>query len=75
MLFDTLRDLRNKEAPLDLARARVIADVAGKVIDTARVEVDYIRATDEIGSDFIAPNSAPKLPVGMKVSTVHRLKG
>ena len=43
-LLDTLADLRNRENPMDVDRARAVAQVAGVLVDTARVEVDYIKA-------------------------------
>jgi hypothetical protein len=43
-LFDTLEALRDKEHPMDLDRAKTIADVAQTVINSAKVEVDAARA-------------------------------
>lgn len=43
-LLNTLADLRNPEAPMEIDRARAVAQVAGVLVDTARVEVDYIKA-------------------------------
>lgn len=59
-LMGTLADLRNKDNPMEPDRARAIAQVAGVLVDTARVEVDFIKATDGQGSGFIP--SAPELP-------------
>ena len=50
-LFETLSALRQKEAPMDIDRARAISEVAKTVIDSARVEVDYVKAT---GQDQLA---------------------
>ncbi len=44
-LFATLRGLRDPNAPLDLERARAVADVAQTIINTAKVEVDFMRTT------------------------------
>lgn len=52
-LLGTLKDLRNREAPMEPDRARAIAQVAGVLVDTARVEVEFIRATDGEGTGFI----------------------
>lgn len=43
-LLNTLADLRNPETPMEIDRARAVAQVAGVLVDTARVEVDYIKA-------------------------------
>lgn len=61
-LFATLEDLRDKEKPMDLDRAKAIADVAQVVINSAKVEVEMCKATGKVsGSGFmpIAPSSEP----------------
>lgn len=74
VLFQTLADLRDKTNPMEIARARAIADVADKVIDSARVEIEFLEATNaDTGTGFIS--AQPALPEGFKVSKVHRLKG
>ena len=53
-LFETLEALKDKEHPMDLDRARAIAQVAKEITDSARVEVEYAKATGtEIGSGFL----------------------
>ena len=52
-LMDTLADLRNADNPMEVDRARAIAQVAGVLVDSARVEVEFIKATDSEGSGFI----------------------
>lgn len=44
-LFETLAALRDKEKPMDIERAKAISEVAKTVIDSAKVEVDFVRAT------------------------------
>ncbi len=70
-LFDTLQDLKNKDKPGDLERAKVVCEVAGKIIETAKVEVAYLNVAGGRGSGFIpqgllpggrAPAEAPALP-------------
>jgi hypothetical protein len=61
-LFATLESLRDEEKPMDIARAKAIADVAQTIINSAKVEVDYINATGGTGSGFIPhekPSAAP----------------
>lgn len=60
-LFAALEGLGDTEKPMDIERARAISDVAQTLINSAKVEVDFIRA---IGSERASPffeESAPKL--------------
>jgi hypothetical protein len=50
----------NRSNPMEPDRARAIATVAGVLVDTARVEVDYIRATGQDTSNFIDSLKTPK---------------
>lgn len=51
-LFETLQGV--KDGTIDVNRAKTISDVAQTIINTAKVEIDYIRATDAaVTSDFI----------------------
>ena len=52
-LLETLGDLRNREQPMDVDRARAVAQVASVLVDTARVEVDFIKATGQDTSQFL----------------------
>ncbi|HDR8962521.1 TPA: hypothetical protein QDB13_000070 [Burkholderia vietnamiensis] len=84
-LMQTLTALRDRENPMDVDRARAVAQVAGVLVDSAKVEVDYIKATGATGDSlFISPlNSDPerllngangnieKTPTGF----VHRIRG
>lgn len=59
-LFDALRGLKDKDAPMDIDRARAVSEVAKTLIESAKVECDYLRITGETqGTGFIAANSAP----------------
>lgn len=83
-LFDALRGLKNKEAPMDIDRAKAIADVAQTIINSAKVEVDHMKIAGGKGSGFIPEQ--PKVPAlpgdttvvdrkpGVTV-TQHRLRG
>lgn len=87
-LFGALQDLRaigrdDKPLDLDQVKARVsvasaIKGVADTLVDTAKVEVEYIKATGADRSDFLepAPQAAPGLPTPhnpFPVSARHRL--
>lgn len=52
-LFATLEALQDKEEPMDLDRARVIADVGAVLVESAKAEVLFLKATENIqGSGF-----------------------
>lgn len=74
-LFAALEGLRNKTDPLDLDRARAISDVAKTVIDTAKVEIEYLKLNGGGESEFIDGAVGKKnLPPGITASHVHRLR-
>lgn len=53
-LFATLEALQDPEKPMDIDRARAVSDVAKVLIDSARVEVDFLKVTGAAsGSGFI----------------------
>lgn len=64
-LFDTMDAVTREEKPLDLDRAKAVVDIAGKLIETAKVEVDFLRVTGHTqSSGFIPalPNPATDKP-------------
>lgn len=52
-LLATLADLRDRENPMDIDRAKAVATVASVLVDTARVEVDYLKLTGNDRSQFM----------------------
>ena len=73
-LFATLDALRDKKKPMDIERAKTISHVAQTVINSAKAEVDYMRALGR--EDLRLPvfpakheEGTPKLGV-----TTHRIK-
>lgn len=82
-LFDAIEGL--KAGTLDLDKARAIADLGQTVINSAKVEVDYLKATGNTqGSGFLGqlPAPADPAPAGDTVTPVnggrvitHRLRG
>ncbi|MFM0324810.1 hypothetical protein [Caballeronia glebae] len=76
-LLDTLADLRNRENPMEVERARAVADVARVLVDSAKVEVDFIKASGATGSDFMLPEdeeTQPQLPNGITGIRRHQIK-
>ncbi|HJW81971.1 MAG TPA: hypothetical protein VJ396_06980 [Acidiferrobacterales bacterium] len=53
-LFATLEALQDKENPMDIERAKVISGVAQTLINSAKVEVDFINATGAVGTGFVS---------------------
>jgi hypothetical protein len=45
VLFAALAEAKDKTKPLDVPRMRAISDIAARITDTARVEVDFMRAS------------------------------
>lgn len=62
ILFDTLRDLRDKETPMEIERAKAIAEVAREVVASAKVEVDHMKIAGGKGSGFIPIEEKPVAP-------------
>lgn len=53
-LFATLEALQDEDKPMEIDRAKTIADVAQVIVNSAKIEVDFIRATGrEKGTGFI----------------------
>lgn len=85
-LLATLEDLRNRENPMDIERAKAVAQVATVLVDSAKAENDYLKITGQDRSNFLEPPPppTPEIPVGdgtptannpFPVSAVHRLRG
>lgn len=55
-LFETLEALKDEEKPMDIARARAVADVAKVIVESAKVEVDFIKATGAAGATNFIPD-------------------
>jgi hypothetical protein len=52
-LFATLEDLRDRDTPLDLERAKAICEVAQVIVDSAKAENTFLQITGATGSGFI----------------------
>lgn len=59
MLMGTLVDLRRTENPLPIERAKAIAEVATVIVNSARVEVEYLRVTQQRRGQFFEALPAP----------------
>lgn len=64
-LFATLEALRDKDAPMDVERARAIAEVSQTIINSAKVELQFVDLLGG-GTDFVPrEETGPKLPQQM----------
>jgi len=53
-LFAVLEELTDSESTYDIAKAKVVADIAQVVVNSAKIENDYIRITGAShGTGFI----------------------
>jgi len=60
-LFATIEALLDQDQPMDIERARAVADVANVVINSAKVEVSYIKLTGHNGTNFIPDDKTIEL--------------
>lgn len=74
-LFATIEELRDKNKPMDIARAKAIAGVAKNVIDSAKVEVEYLRAIGAEDAELPVLGNVKRvaLPKGVNGVKTHRL--
>lgn len=72
-LFETLQQVKN--GTMDLDKARAVNELGKTLIDSAKVEVEYLRATGGGESTFLdTAAGADNLPPGVTGRTVHRLR-
>lgn len=44
-LFAALKGVQDKDAPMDLAKARAVCEISGQIIASARVDIEFARVT------------------------------
>jgi hypothetical protein len=61
-LFETLEGLLDKEEPLEIERAKAVADVAQVLVNSAKIEVEYLKVMGSNVEDtgFIKPKKELK---------------
>ncbi len=79
-LLDQMAALKNAtgedSVKLEISRAKGISDLAQVVVNSAKVEVEYLVATGQDRATFLQPEEeAPALPSGITRSVVHRITG
>lgn len=61
-LFATLEALQDEDRPMDLDRAKTISGVAQTLINSAKIEVDFLNVTGQLkSSQFFDPKERPVL--------------
>lgn len=72
-LMETLAGLRDRYNPMEPDRARAVAQVASVLVDTAKVEVEFLKATHGDRSDFLGKQEEdlPALPNNSNTPTAH----
>ena len=61
-LFATIEALQDKESPMELDRAKTIAEVAQVLINSAKAEVEHMRVTGATkGTGFMPEDDVPGL--------------
>lgn len=72
-MFDTLADLRAGKITVEQAKA--VSDIGQTIINSAKVEVDYIRANNGGETPFLESTGNDNLPPGVVGVTRHRITG
>jgi Cu/Zn superoxide dismutase len=70
LLFGAIEGVKN--GTLDVERARMIGDLSQVMVNSAKVEVEYAKATGQKGSSFL--KQAQELPNGITGVHVHRMR-
>ena len=77
ILFETLRGI--KTGQVDIERAKAVCDISQTIINTGKLEVDYMRQTGQGGTGFVHALEGGATRTGMATrtdtGTVHRLRG
>lgn len=60
-LFAALEGLADTENPMEIERAKAIAEVGQVLINTAKVEVEHLKLTGGKGSAFLVEREPPRL--------------
>lgn len=71
LLFATIEGV--KSGTLDIEKAKIIGDLSQVMVNTAKVEVEFAKATGQKGSGF--PEKAEELPPGITGIRQHRIGG
>lgn len=62
-LFATLEALQDEDQPMEIDRAKAVSEVAQTIINSAKVEVDFLKATGRVTDAGFLSNEKPVLGV------------
>lgn len=65
-LFEMLENLKDKDAKIDIDRYRLGNSIAHSLINSAKVEVEYIKATGAVNGTGFIPNGPRKPAIESK---------
>lgn len=71
-LFETLEMLKDRDAPMDIERAKAVADVARVIVDSAKVEVDFLKVTGATKSTNFLPDGDEQTPQRPRIAAVAK---
>ena len=72
VLFETIEGV--KSGKLDLDRAKMVSDLSQVVVNSAKVEVEFIRTVEGKNSRFLGGEEVKDLPSGITGVHVHKIK-
>lgn len=61
-LFGVLDALTDPNKAVDIERTKAVVSIAEQIIDSAKVQVDYLRVTGEGTAPFLEQRKTPQLP-------------
>jgi hypothetical protein len=71
-LFAALEGLADKDEPMDLERAKAVAEVGKILVESAKVEVAFVKATGALKSTNFLPveseSGRPTVPPGRRLT-------
>lgn len=59
-LFEVIEGLKDVDNPMDIERARAVGNIAGKLIESAKVECKFIELTGATTNSPLLSVAAPK---------------
>ena len=71
-LMATLADLRDRANPMEPDRARAVAQVAAVLIESAKVENDYLKLSGQDRSEFLASTAPDDVRISHEGNSAHK---
>lgn len=72
VMFEAMQSLR--DGTITVEQAKAMSSIGDTIINSAKLEVEFAKATGHKGSGFIAERQ-PALPAGVTGITRHHLQG